>query len=179
MTALTAPQLVGPHLGGPELVASKLGGPEPGSPQLCGPHLGGPQSGVRAGDRDRDKTAALLGQGLAQGYLPMDEYERRLQSAFAAQTAAELRVLIADLPVRTLRRNDPRRHAARRAAARRSVVAHLAAYLAMVVIVLSVWLAVALSADAWYFWPIWPILGGAIGVIGHAVPIHFATRKPI
>jgi hypothetical protein len=137
-----------------------------------------PQPGIRAGDNDREKTAALLGQGLAKGYLEMDEYEQRLQFAFTAHTAAELRAVVADLPVHTLRRNDPRRRAAMRAAARRSVHAHLAAYLAMVVIVLTVWLAVALSADVWYFWPIWPILGGAVGVIGHALPVRFATRGP-
>ena len=51
---------------------------------------------------------------------------------------------------------------------------HLAAYLAMVVIVLTVWLAVGLTAGAWYFWPIWPILGAGIGVIGHALPIRYA-----
>ena len=44
----------------------------------------------------------------------------------------------------------------------------------MVVIVLAVWLAVGLTAGAWYFWPIWPILGAGIGLIGHAVPIRFA-----
>jgi hypothetical protein len=46
----------------------------------------------------------------------------------------------------------------------------------MVVIVLAVWLAVGLTAGAWYFWPIWPILGAGIGVISHALPIRFATR---
>ncbi len=138
--------------------------------------LTAPQPVVRAGDHDREKTAALLGQGLAQGYLEMDEYDQRLQSAFAAHTAAELRAVVSDLPVHTLRRHDPRRGAALAAAARRSVHVHLAAYLAMVVIVLTVWLAVALSVGAWYFWPIWPILGGAIGVVGHALPIRLATR---
>jgi hypothetical protein len=132
---------------------------------------------VRAGDRDRDKTADQLGQALAQGYLEMSEYDERLRAAFQARTTAELRRLVADLPVERLRRNDPRRRAACAAAARRSVYLHLAAYLTMVVIVLIVWLSVALSAEAWYFWPIWPILGGALGVIGHAVPIRFATRR--
>ncbi len=42
----------------------------------------------------------------------------------------------------------------------------------MVVIVLAVWLTVGLTAGAWYFWPIWPILGAGIGVIGHALPIR-------
>jgi hypothetical protein len=132
---------------------------------------------VRAGDRDRETAANLLGQGLAQGYLDMAEYERRVQSAFAANTTVDLRQLLDDLPLGLLRRSDPRRRAARHAAARMSVRLHLAAYLAMVVIVLTVWLAVALSAGAWYFWPIWPILGAGIGVLGHAVPVRLAVRR--
>ena len=51
---------------------------------------------VRAGDRDRERTANLLGQALAQGYLAMDEYESRLQATFAAHTTAELRRLVTD-----------------------------------------------------------------------------------
>jgi hypothetical protein len=129
---------------------------------------------VRAGDRDREKAADRLGQALAQGYLAMDEYETRLQAAFTAHTRAELRQLVADLPLDRIRRNDPRRQAARRAAARRGVRIHVSGYLAMVVIVLGVWLAVGVTAGAWYFWPIWPILGAGIGVIGHALPIRFA-----
>jgi hypothetical protein len=132
---------------------------------------------VRAGDRDRETAANLLGQGLAQGYLDMAEYERRVQSAFAANTTVDLHQLLDDLPLGLLRRSDPRRRAARHAAARMSVRLHLAAYLAMVVIVLTVWLAVALSAGAWYFWPIWPILGAGIGVLGHAVPVRLAVRR--
>jgi Domain of unknown function (DUF1707)/2TM domain len=133
---------------------------------------------IRAGDRERERTANQLGQALAQGYLAMDEYESRLQAAFAAHTTAELHHLVADLPLARLHRDDPRRQAARRAAARRGVQIHLAGYLAMVVIVLTVWLAVGLTAGAWYFWPIWPILGAGIGVIGHALPIRFAMSGP-
>ena len=130
---------------------------------------------VRAGDRDRETTANQLGSALAQGYLEMAEYETRLHAAFAAHTTAELRQLVADLPLAQMRRNDPQRREARRAAARRGVQLHLAGYLAMVVIVLTVWLAVGLTAGAWYFWPIWPILGAGIGVVGHVLPIRFAT----
>lgn len=129
---------------------------------------------VRAGDRERRQTADQLGSALAQGYLEMAEYETRLQAAFAAHTTAELRQLVADLPLAQLRRNDPRRRGARRAAARKAVRMHLAGYLAMVVIVLTVWLAVGLTAGAWYFWPIWPILGAGIGVVGHVLPTRFA-----
>jgi hypothetical protein len=130
---------------------------------------------VRAGDRDRERTANLLGQALAQGYLAMDEYESRLQATFAAHTTAELRRLVTDLPLAHLRRNDPQRQAARRRAAQLGVRIHLGAYLAMVVIVLTVWLAVGLTAGAWYFWPIWPILGAGIGLASHAIPVRVAV----
>lgn len=122
-----------------------------------------------AGTRDRERTADLLGQALAQGYLQIDEYDRRLQTVFQTQTADELDELLAGLPLDHIRRHDPRRRAARVAAARRGLRAHLAAYLAMVVIVLTVWTAVALTTDATYFWPIWPILGAGIGLVSHAV----------
>jgi Domain of unknown function (DUF1707)/2TM domain len=133
---------------------------------------------VRAGDRERERTANQLGQAFAQGYLAMDEYETRLQATFAAHTTADLHQLVADLPLDRIRRNDPRHQETRRRAARRGVQIHLASYLAMVVIVLAVWLAVGLTAGAWYFWPIWPILGAGIGVIGHALPVRFAMPGP-
>jgi hypothetical protein len=129
---------------------------------------------ARAGDRDRQATADLLGQALAQGYLGIDEFDARLRHVYDAHTSPDLQQLTADLPLAELRRNDPRRHAARRAAARRGVAIHLAGYLAMVVIVLTVWLAVGLGTGSWYFWPIWPILGAGIGVVGHALPIRYA-----
>ncbi|MGE2719541.1 DUF1707 domain-containing protein [Mycolicibacterium celeriflavum] len=132
---------------------------------------------VRAGDPDREKTADMLGLALAQGYLQMSEYETRLQAAFAAATRPELHELTADLPVERLRRNDPRRREARRRMARRGVRMHLAGYLAMVAIVLAVWLAVGLTAGAWYFWPIWPILGAGIGLLGHALPVRYGLSS--
>ncbi|MGV0660972.1 hypothetical protein ABQE40_21205, partial [Mycolicibacterium pulveris] len=44
-----------------------------------------------------------------------------------------------------------------------------AGYLTMVAIVLTVWLAVGLTAGSWYFWPIWPILGAGVGLLGHTL----------
>jgi hypothetical protein len=132
---------------------------------------------VRVGDRDRQITADLLSRALVQGYFALAEYETRVEAAFAAETADELRRVTADLPVEQLRRSDPRRAAARRNAARASVRFHLAGYLAMVVIVLTVWLAVAFTTGSFaYFWPVWPILGGAIGLLGHALPVRTFCR---
>ncbi|MGO9694993.1 MAG: DUF1707 domain-containing protein [Mycobacterium sp.] len=130
----------------------------------------------RAGDRDREKTAARLGQALAQGYLELDEYEQRVQAVFQTHTTGELRELVADLPLDRIRRADPRRRAARIAAARLGVRIHLAAYLAMTVVVLTVWAAVAVTTGASYFWPIWPILGAAIGLVSHALAVRPVTK---
>jgi hypothetical protein len=132
---------------------------------------------IRVGDRDRENTADLLSQALAQGYFDLAEYEIRVQAAFAAHSAEELRHVLADLPIEHLRSTDPRRIAARKSAARASVRFHLAGYATMVAIVLTVWLAVALTTGATgYFWPIWPILGGAIGLLGHALPVRTYCR---
>jgi Domain of unknown function (DUF1707)/2TM domain len=126
----------------------------------------------RAGDRDRQRAAGHLGQALAQGYLELDEYEQRVQTAFQTHTTAELKELLADLPLDRIRRADPRRRAARAAAARKGVRIHLAAYVAMTVVVLTVWAGVAVTTDCSYFWPIWPILGAAIGLVSHALAIR-------
>jgi hypothetical protein len=128
--------------------------------------------GDRAGDHDRQKTAARLGQALAQGYLQMDEYDRRVQAVFQTHTTGELKELLADLPLDRIRRADPRRRAARIAAARRGVRIHLGAFVAMAAVVLTVWAAVAATTSASYFWPIWPILGGAIGLVSHALAVR-------
>lgn len=129
-----------------------------------------------AGTRDREKTADVLGQALAQGYLQIDEYDRRLQAVFETHTAHQLHELLAGLPLDTIRRHDPRRRAARIAAARRGLRAHLGAYLAMVTIVLTVWAAVAATTSATYFWPVWPILGAGIGLVSHALSVP-RTKK--
>ncbi len=126
----------------------------------------------RAGDIDRQKTAAGLGQALSQGYLALPEYEERVQQAFQTQTTGELRELVADLPLDRIRRADPRRRAAKASAARLGVRIHLGAYLAMTAIVLAVWAAVAVTSGATYFWPIWPILGAGIGLVSHALAVR-------
>lgn len=137
-------------------------------------------SDIRAGDRERERTAGDLGLALAQGYLPMPEYEDRLSRAFAAHTTGELDELVTDLPVGRLRRSDPRRRAEQIRAARLGVRIHLIAYLAGTLLMLGIWLAVGLAGGGWYFWPVWPIMGWGIGVASHAIPAmaHVRTQIP-
>ncbi|CAJ1499906.1 DUF1707 domain-containing protein [[Mycobacterium] burgundiense] len=131
---------------------------------------------VRVGDRERERSIEHLGLAMSQGYLTLLEYDQRVARAVAAETADELHELVADLPVGRIARADPRTRDRRRAAARRGVSWHLAAYAAMLTICLTVWLAVGLTAGAWYFWPVWPMLGGAIGVVSHALPVRLCVR---
>jgi hypothetical protein len=128
--------------------------------------------GVRVGDREREKVVARLGQAFSQGYLSLPDYETRLDQAVGAQTVGALGEVLGDLPVGRIARNDPQRRAVKAAAARRAVRIHLAAYLAASLLMIGMWLAVALSVGAWYFWPVWPILGMGIGVVSHAVPVQ-------
>ena len=117
-----------------------------------------------------------LARPSSQGYLDMSEYERRVQAAFAATPPPNCANSWPTCRGRTCAATTPAAARPVSGPPRMSVRLHLAGYLLMVVIVLTVWLAVALSAGAWYFWPIWPILGAGIGVLGHAIPIRLAMR---
>jgi hypothetical protein len=132
--------------------------------------------GLRVGDREREMVITRLGQAFAQGYLSIPEYESRLDQALEAQTTGALNQPLSDLPVRRIARSDPRRRAARVAAARRGVQIHLTAYLAASLLMIGIWLTLAITVAAWYFWPVWPIVGGGIGVISHAIPVRSCTR---
>jgi hypothetical protein len=136
------------------------------------PRVAGPErSTLRVGDPERDKAAASLGVAFTLGYLSIDEYDARLSRAFGAQTAAELDRVTSDLPADEIRRRDPRRQAARLRNAQRGMRAHLFSYVALSVLLIGIWLAVGVGTGSWYFWPIWPILGVGIGVIGHAMSV--------
>ena len=68
---------------------------------------------TRASDADRDRTAAALREHLAAGRLTIEEFDERLDKAYAAKTLGELDQIMTDLPatdpdqVRTPRRTAP------------------------------------------------------------------------
>lgn len=141
------------------------------------PHPPAGDLGVRVGDHEREKVIARLGQAFTQGYLSIPEYETRLDRALEAQTARALGQVLSDLPVGRIARADPHRRAARAAAARRGVHIHLAGYLAASLLMIGIWLAVAVTVGAWYFWPVWPILGMGVGVVSHALPVRSYVKS--
>jgi len=54
--------------------------------------------GYRVSDADRNRTADLLKEAHAAGYLTLEEADERLGTALAARTRGELDRLVADLP---------------------------------------------------------------------------------
>jgi hypothetical protein len=58
----------------------------------------GSDMSIRASDADRDRTAAALREHLAAGRLTTEEFDERLDKAYAAKTLGELDGLMADLP---------------------------------------------------------------------------------
>jgi hypothetical protein len=55
-------------------------------------------SALRASDADREAVAAILREHYATGRLTLEEFQLRLDGAFAARTGADLARLIRDLP---------------------------------------------------------------------------------
>ena len=53
---------------------------------------------TRAGDEDRERTATALGEHYAAGRLTLEEFQQRLDQAYAAKTLEDLDDLMTDLP---------------------------------------------------------------------------------
>jgi len=108
---------------------------------------------MRAADADRDRTVERLRDAAAEGRLTPDELERRLETALAARTYAELESLVADLPQPDGARPAAREHS------------DLAGFLATSVLLVAIWALTGMG----YFWPVWPILGWGVFVVPGAL----------
>ncbi|GGK68335.1 hypothetical protein Ppa06_28450 [Planomonospora parontospora subsp. parontospora] len=72
--------------------------PPPGRPPATRGRAPEPRPGdLRAGDSDRERVAAVLGDALADGRLAHDEHEERLEAVYRARTLGELAAITADL----------------------------------------------------------------------------------
>ncbi|MBV9279603.1 MAG: DUF1707 domain-containing protein [Chloroflexi bacterium] len=129
----------------------------PGFPDPAQSHVPRPQrdrAALRASDADREQTAALLREHFSQGRLTIDEFQERLEQAYAARTFGDLDSLTLDLPAAPLSparvAAPPGRGPARWDQQRRLLIRYLLISLFFIV----VW---ALTGSS-YFWPIWIIL---------------------
>jgi hypothetical protein len=118
-----------------------------------------PEPHLRAGDADRAAVASVLGQAMAAGRLTVDEYDERLTRVFAAKTYGELAELTADLPGQQSRRavtSSPVPAYRHGCGGARSP---WAAWRSVAIIVVGIWLATSLAANALLpFWPVWVLV---------------------
>jgi hypothetical protein len=129
-------------------------GPEPRQPRL------------RASDADRERTVERLRRHHADGRLDLDEFSERMERAYEAKTLAELDELMSDLPAEATRPAPPASQTADRGGhARQAFYRHLTSYLSVNALLVGIW---AFTGRG-YFWPIWPIMGWGIAVVGQAV----------
>ena len=133
-----------------------------------------PDPAQRAGDVDRDATAAVLREAFAEGRITQSELEDRLDKVHAARTYGELAPITADLPAQTPALPTSREPDPKAAKRRRDLRAGWASWLGVSVIVNVVWLATwAAGGDSpGYYWPIW-----VMGPWGAAMVLATLTQK--
>lgn len=116
---------------------------------------------TRAGDEDRERTATALGGHYAAGRLTLEEFQQRLDLAYAAKTLGELDDLMTDLPASDLSPSSGQRDGLPPLPQRRapgpvqasggpSAVRQFWPLIAITVIVVS--LIGGAAAGPWFFW---------------------------
>ena len=115
---------------------------------------------LRVGDAERELVAGRLADHHAAGRLTFDELDEKLTATWSARTRADLAATLVDLPTSAPPQPTPSARRPRPPAGWRR---HLASYLAVIA---GLWLIWALTG-AEYPWPIWPMLGWGLGLLGH------------
>ncbi|RNL72573.1 DUF1707 domain-containing protein [Streptomyces sp. I6] len=69
-----------------------------------------PAGAVRASDADRDRTADILREALAEGRLDAEEHAERIDAVYRAKTVGELEPIVRDLPAGRSPRREPAFH---------------------------------------------------------------------
>ncbi|HZA71962.1 MAG TPA: DUF1707 domain-containing protein [Propionibacteriaceae bacterium] len=115
---------------------------------------------LRVGDAERERVTDLLAEHHAAGRLTISELDERLTATLSARTRDELAATLADLPAAARPPAEPERRVPAPAVLGRRF--HLVSY---VVVLAGLWLIWALTG-AGYPWPIWPMLGWGLGLLG-------------
>lgn len=123
---------------------------------------------IRASDHDRDRIARALREHFAQGRLDDEEFNERLNDAYAAKTLGELQRLTADLPEEDLYSlpvpAQQQTGAERGLKLSRQEIGHWSVWAMASGINFVIWLIVSLTSDG-VVYPWWVWVAGPWGVI--------------
>jgi hypothetical protein len=109
---------------------------------------------------DRERVATVLRDSYADGRLTLEELQERLDQAYASKTLGELDTLTRDLPQQAAPAPSvPAVPARDRAAINRRVRDRVLTYVILMLFLIAIW---AASGRHGSFWPIWPMLVGAL-----------------
>jgi len=137
-------------------VAENVDRPSPPQPQRVD---------LRASDADRERVASVLRDSFAEGRLTTDEFQERLEAAYAARTLGQLDGITRDLPAAAAPPPPPAAPVRRSSHGLRE---HVTVYVLVMLFLVVIW---AVTDFGGYFWPIWPILGWGLGVASHALGV--------
>jgi len=135
---------------------------------------------MRAGDGDREAVARQLKRALDEGRLDINEYDERLQQAYAAKTFADLDGLTGDLPGtvppdRAALAPQPPAAPAMGLGSGPAIgemqgpsgPPWVASYAGVVVVCVIIWAISCLASGDWiYPWPLWMLIPLVFGIVG-------------
>jgi Domain of unknown function (DUF1707) len=113
--------------------------------------------GYLVGDADRNRTADLLKEAHAAGYLTLEEVDERLGTALAARTRTELDRLVADLPPEWRAGQERDRRPVAPPARQGPALPPEIAWLMPLLVVVVALVVLAVVTRGFYFFP-WPLL---------------------
>lgn len=115
---------------------------------------GAQRASLRASDADRDRLAALLRDHYSEGRLTFEEFQERLEAAYAARTFGQLDELTRDLPAPAApkpRPPQPQRH---------PVPAHAIRFAVLCLL----FIVIVAASGMHHIWSLWPVLIIALAV---------------
>lgn len=125
----------------------------------------------RVTDAEREAVAKLLVEAVAADQLDLTEYDVRVKAAYAANTRAELQLLVADLALEPGDKTEPTWGMPR------SLVILWVVWAAVVVVNVTVWAMLTTAAGGGIHpWPAWVAIPPGVALLG-ATAVVTAARK--
>jgi hypothetical protein len=124
---------------------------------------------MRIGNNERGALTDLLRSATDQGYLDLEEYEKRVDVVMSAKTAGDATVAVADLPAfqKIIEAQEPVK-----VGTPDWIKWMWVGFGIPIGICVAIWLVIYLTTDVDYFWPMWVIAP----LVGVGVPLTLGER---